>query len=57
MSSNDYSIIEGGGSWQIITILRRGGPENDYSLSQILGYYIRNMISIDLTINSDFFFI
>ena len=50
-------LQKGGGSWQIITILRRGGPENDYSLSQILGYYIRNMISIDLTINSDFFFI
>ena len=37
-------------------MLGRGGPENDYSLPRVLGNYIRNMISIDLTINSDFFF-
>ena len=33
----------------MITILRRGGLANDYGIPWILGYYIRNIISIDLT--------
>ena len=40
----------------MITVLHRGVPENDYNVPQILGYYIRNMISINLTKNSGFFF-
>ena len=45
--ANDYAVI--------ITVLHRGGPPKDYSLPRILGYYIRNIISIDLTKKSDFF--
>ena len=37
----------------MITVLHRGGPENDYSVPRILGYYIRNIISLDLTKSSD----
>ena len=44
--------MAGGGSSQMITVLRRCVPENDYSVRRILGYYIRNIISIDLTKNS-----
>ena len=32
----------------MIRLLHWGVPENDYSVPQILGYYIRNIISIDL---------
>ena len=33
----------------MIAVLHRGVPENDDSMPQILGYYIGNIISIDLT--------
>ena len=49
----------GGGCWgssQMITVSHRVGPENYYSVPRILEYYIRNMISKDLTKNSVFFF-
>ena len=39
---------EGEGFFQMITVLHRGVPENGYSVRQILGYYIKNIISIDL---------
>ena len=32
----------------MITVSHRGVPENGYSVRQILGYYIKNIISIDL---------
>ena len=48
-------VIEGGGG--LATLLHRGGQENDYSVSQILGYYIRNIMSIDLTKISGLFFV
>ena len=32
VSPNDYSIAEGGSS-QMITILHKGGPPNDYSIT------------------------
>ena len=41
----------------MITVLQRGVLENDYSVPRILGYYIRNIISIDLTKRSDLFLI
>ena len=31
----------------MITVLHRGGLANDYSIPRILGYSIRNIISID----------
>ena len=34
---------------QMITVLRRGGLANDYGIPWILGFYIRNIISKDLT--------
>ena len=40
-----------------IRVLRRGDPANDYGIPWILRYCIRNIISIDLTKNSVFFFI
>ena len=51
---------------QMITVLHRGGleydygitgggPTNDYGIPWTLGYYMRNIISIDLTKKSDFF--
>ena len=41
----------------MITLLHRGVPEDDYSVPRILGYYIRNIISIDLKKkNPGFFF-
>ena len=33
---------------QMVTVLHRGGLANDSSIPWILGYYIRNIISIDL---------
>ena len=39
----------------MVTVLQRGGLANDYGIPRILGYYIRNIISIDLTTKSDFF--
>ena len=33
----------------MITVLHRGGLANDYGIPLILGYYIRNIISKDLT--------
>ena len=46
-----------GESSQMITKLQRGVLENDYSVPRILGYYIRNIISIDLKKkNPGFFF-
>ena len=32
VSPNDYSITQGGSS-QMITVLHRGGPENDYGIT------------------------
>ena len=32
----------------MVTVLHRGGLANDSSIPWILGYYIRNIISIDL---------
>ena len=40
---------------QMITVLRRGGLANDYGIPWILGYYIRNIISKDLTKKTYFF--
>ena len=51
------TVLHRGGSSQLITVLHRGVPDNDYSVPQILGYYIRNIISIDLTENLGFFFV
>ena len=56
VSPNDYSVTKGGGSSQMITVLQRGVLENDYSVPRILGYYISNIISMDLTKKSGFFF-
>ena len=39
----------------MITVLHRGGLANDYSIPWILGCYIRNNISKDLTKNIFFF--
>ena len=39
----------------MITVLHRGGLANDSSIPRILGFYIKNIISIALTENSDFF--
>ena len=39
----------------MITVLHRSGLTNDYSIPRILGYSIRNIISIDLTKKSIFF--
>ena len=39
---------------QMVIVLPRDGLANDSSILGILGYYIRNIISIDLTKNSDF---
>ena len=44
------------GVLQMITVLHRSGLENKNSNPRILGYFIRNIISIDLTKNSDFCF-
>ena len=42
---------------QMITVLiRRGGLANDYGIPWILGYYIRNIISKDLTKKKTYFF-
>ena len=49
-------LQRGGGSSQMITVLQRGVLENDYSVPRILGYYISNIISMDLTKKSGFFF-
>ena len=50
----------------MITVLHKGGPTNDYGITygvvwqmitvynESLGYYIRNIISIDLTKNQIF---
>ena len=46
---------KGGGSLQMITVLHRGGVSNDYNTPWILGCYIKNIISRDLTKKSDFF--
>ena len=40
---------------QMITVLHGGGVSNDYGTPWILGCYIRNIISRDLTKKSDFF--
>ena len=49
LSPNDHSITWGGEglSSSMITVLHRGVLENDYIVPRILGYYIRNIISID----------
>ena len=39
---------------QMITVLNRDGLANDYDIAWILGYYIWNIISIDLTKKSYF---
>ena len=39
----------------MITVLPRGGLAKDYSIPRILGYSIRNIISIDLTKKIRFF--
>ena len=41
---------------QMVTVLHRGVLANDSSIPWILGYYIRNIISIDLTKKSFFSF-
>ena len=43
-----------GESGQLITVLHTGGLANDYDVPLILGYFIRNIISIDLTKNQIF---
>ena len=40
----------------MITVLRRGGLANDYGIPWILGYYIMNIISKDLTKKQTFSF-
>ena len=35
----------------MITVLHRGGPANGYGIPRIIGYYIRNITSIDLKKN------
>ena len=40
---------------QMITVLHRGDVANDYGITWILGYYIRNFISLEMTKKSDFF--
>ena len=59
-----YSIGWGLAKWlqyyigvvrQMITVLHRGGVSNAYGTPWILGCYIRNIISRDLTKKSDFF--
>ena len=50
------TVLQRGGSSQMITVLQRGVLENDYSVPRILGYYISNIISMDLTKKSGFFF-
>ena len=57
VSPNDYSVTKGGGSSQMITVLQRGVLENDYSVPRILGYYISNIISMDLTKNQASFLV
>ena len=47
----------GGGSSQMITVLQRGVLEHDYSVPRILGYYISNIISMDLTKNQASFLV
>ena len=37
----------GGGVYQLVAVLHKGGPENYYSVPQNLGYYIRHIVSID----------
>ena len=34
----------------MITVLQRGVLEHNYSVPRILGYYVSNIISMDLTI-------
>ena len=41
----------------MITVLHRGGVSNDYGTPLILGCYIRNIISRDLTKKSDLFLV
>ena len=48
--------MEGDLAKQSIKVLQRGVLENDYSVPPILGYYISNIISMDLTKKSGFFF-
>ena len=49
------TVLHREGSSQMITVLHRGGVSNDYDTPWILGCYIRNIISRDLTKKSDFY--